>query len=171
MSYGHTPAPDLGLARPLLRFGRGRGSARAGYTLLEVLIVVVVMALLAAYAFMRFGPALTHSRVRDAANVLASDLQYAEMLAVKQQEPIVVTVDGTGFQYTIADRAGVVYRTRALGTTSDYHLDELSASPSSVELYPNGVASANAAVTLGIQGYRREVTLSRAGQVRVQNAP
>lgn len=171
MSYGRTPAPDRGLARPLLRLRPGRGGPRAGYTLLEVLVVVVVMALLAAYGFVRFGPALAHSRVRDAANVLASDLQYAEMLAVKEQEPIIVTVDGTGFRYTIADRAGVVYRTRALGTTSDYRLDELSASPSTVELYPNGIASANAAVILGIQGYRREVTLSRAGQVRVQNAP
>lgn len=157
--------------RPVPRVGPGRDGRRAGYTLLEVLIVVVVMALLAAYGFMRFGPALSHARVRDAANVLASDLEYAEMLAVKQQEPIVVTVDGTGFQYTIADRAGVVYRTRAVGKTSDYHLDELSASPTTVELYPNGIANANAAVTLGIQGFRREVTLSRAGQVRVQNAP
>ncbi len=155
----------------MLAIHPGRAGRRAGYTLLEVLVVVVVMGLLAAYGFMRFGPALAHARVRDAANVLASDLQYAEMLAVKQQEPIVVTVDGTGFQYTIADRAGVIYRTRSLGPTSDYHLDELSASPTAVELYPNGIASANTAVTLGIQGYRREVTLSRAGQVRVDNAP
>jgi type II secretion system protein H len=142
-----------------------------GYTLLELLLVLVVMGLLTAYAFLRFGPALAHTRVRDAANVLASDFQYAQMLAVRQREPIVITFDGAGFTYTIADRGGSAYRSRAFGPTTDYHLDELTASPTTVQLYPNGIAGANATVVVGLNGYRRQVTLSRAGQVRVENAP
>lgn len=165
------PPARAGLARPLRHLDGTQDRRRTGYTLLELLVILVILALLTAYAFLRFGPALAHARVRDAANVLASDLQYAEMLAVRQRTPIVVTVDGVGFQYTIADRSGVVYRSRAFGATSDYHLDELTATPTTVELYPNGIAGANATIVVGLGGYRREVALSRAGQVRIDDAP
>jgi hypothetical protein len=37
----------------------------------------------------------------------------------------------------------------------------------SVEVFPNGVATQGITVTLGLNGYTRQVRLSRAGTVRV----
>lgn len=143
----------------------------AGYTLLEMMTVLVMMAVLAAFAFVRFGPALAHSNVRAAANVLASDLQYAQMLAVRERKPIIVSVDASAMQYTITDRSGTVYRTRTFGPTSDFKIDEITAVPASVQLFPSGVADATATIVLGQGGYQRQVSVTRAGQVRVGDAP
>lgn len=143
----------------------------AGYTLVEMLMVLVMMALLAGYAFVRFGPALEHSNVRGAANVLASDVQYAQMLAVRERKPIVVSVNTSAMTYTVSDRGGTVYRSRAFGPTDDFPLDELRAVPASVELFPSGVANASATIVLGRGGYEREVSVTRAGQVRVSDVP
>jgi type II secretion system protein H len=144
----------------------------SGYTVLELLVVMVVMALLTGLAYVRLAPALGHAKVRSAANVLATDLQYAQMLAVRFARPMVVTVNSGSLEYEIAERGGgTVHRTREMGAASEYMLDELSGSPTSVEFFPNGVAGQSLTVTLGQSGFRRKVTLSRAGKIRVASVP
>ena len=59
-----------------------------------------------------------------------------------------------------------------LGPTSDFALDQFSATGSSVELFPNGVAGSSITLTLGLRGFQRQVRLTRAGQIRIiQTAP
>lgn len=146
--------------------------ARRGYTLVEILMVVIIFGVLTTIAILNLGPALQHARVRGAANELATDLQYAQLLAVRERTPMLLTVDASTRSYEITDRQqDTVYRTREFGDSSDYLLDELSASPSAVELFPNGVAGTNATFTLGINGFRRQVSLTRAGQIRITNVP
>jgi prepilin-type N-terminal cleavage/methylation domain-containing protein len=147
------------------------GRSLRGYTVIELLIVMIIIGVIAGFTFVRLAPALEHGRVRGAASILAGDLQYAQVMAARHRVPVVVSVDGTAKTYQIAARSGTVYRTRDLGPSGDYGLDEVSASPTTLEVFPNAVAAQNATYTLGLAGYRQQVTFSRAGQIRVTTLP
>ncbi len=140
-----------------------------GYTLIEMVLVIAIAGILMAVGVVRLAPALMHANVRAAANVVAGDLQYAQNLAVRYHKPIAVVVASATKQYLIRDRddATNVYRTRLLGADTDFGLDELTASPTSVELFPNGVARETMIMTLGLNGFQRQVRLTRAGQIRI----
>ncbi len=144
----------------------------AGYTVIEMLMVMIVISVLAAIVYIRVGPTLERARVRGAASLLATDLQYAQTLAAQHRTPMVISVDVGAKSYQIASRGGVtVYRTRDFGAGSEYGLGEFSAAPVAVEVFPNSIVAQSATYTVGLNGYRRRVTFSRAGQIRVATIP
>jgi prepilin-type N-terminal cleavage/methylation domain-containing protein len=143
-----------------------------GYTVIELLIVITIIAALAGITYVRMAPALARARVRGAASALAGDLQYAQVLAARLRVPVRISVNSAGLSYQIADRSGAtVYRARVLGTGGEFALNELSATPAAIDVFPNAVATQGATYTLGLNGYRRRVTFSRAGQIRVTTVP
>jgi hypothetical protein len=121
---------------------------------------------LAAY---RFGPALEQAKARHAASAIASDLQYAQMVAARDRLPVVVIINTSLRLLMIRDRAGsTIYRQRFLGADTEFGLTGLAASPgNSVEIFPNGVATQTITYTATRGTYSRQIKLSRAGQVRV----
>jgi type II secretory pathway pseudopilin PulG len=135
--------------------------------------VMLVLSVLLAIVLPRIAPALERTKVNGAANVLASDLQYAQTLAVRHRRPMAVILQPASRQYIIRERddATKVFRTRLMGSASDFSLDEFTATPASVYLYPNGIAVPDITFTLGLNGYRREVRMTRAGQIRIVRAP
>ena len=145
----------------------GIGS-RAGYTMVEMAIAVVVFGILLSMALIKMAPAVSQARVQRAATVVAMDLQYAQMLAVRQRAPVALIVDNALKSYIIRLRdSSLTFRDRFFGQDTEYLLDNLSALPASVVMFPNGVAAATTTFTLGRDGYTRQVRLSRAGQVRI----
>lgn len=142
---------------------------RSGFTLVEILAVVSIASILLVLTLPRIGPALDRARVNSAANILAADLHYAQLMAVRTRRPVAMVVTTGTKQYVIRDRANssIVYRTRFLGDESEYHLETLVATPSTNEMFPNGLARTSATFTLTLHGYSRTVTFSRAGQVRI----
>lgn len=147
------------------RIGRG------GFTLVEILAVVAISSILLALALPRIGPALDRARVNSAANILAADLHYAQLMAVRSRRPVAMVVTTATKQYVIRDRANssIIYRTRFLGSESEYHLETLTASPTTNEMFPNGLARTSFTFTLTLHGYSRTVTFSRAGQIRISS--
>ncbi len=144
---------------------------RLGFSILELVIVLVLIGLLVSIAVLRSGPQLDRQRVRRAATVLVADLQYAQQQAVRQRTPIVLLVDGAVRGYLIRERdTPTVHRERQLGSSTDFRLDVLSVS-GDVEFFPNGVARAGTIFTLRRGAHERQVRLTRAGQVRIQNGP
>ncbi len=149
-----------------------RISSTTGYTLIELALVLAVMAILTVVAIVGLAPALQKGRVRSAASVVASDLQFAQLMAARQRKPVVVLINSGLKQVIVRDRQSpTIFRTRELGADTEYQLDSLSASPSSAEIFPNGVARNMTMFTLGLNGYSKRVRLSRAGQIRILNAP
>lgn len=139
-----------------------------GFSLVEILVVLVISLILITLAFPRLRPGLVRAKVNSAANVVASDLQYAQVLAVRRRRPVALIVVASTRQYFIRDReTGDTLRTRNLGQDSEYDIETLTASPSSNEMFPNGLARTSMELTLTIQDYSRTVKLTRAGQVRV----
>jgi prepilin-type N-terminal cleavage/methylation domain-containing protein len=147
----------------------------AGYTLVELAVVVVLLGIMSLVSYVRLGPTFERGKVNGAASVLAGDLAYSQMIAAKSRKPVVVILTVATQQYIVRDRADAsrVYRTRYLGSGTEYALNLMScsgcspASPPSLEVFPTGVSRATATFTLGLNGYTRQVKFTKAGQVRV----
>ncbi len=72
----------------------------AGFSLLEVLIVVAIMGILAALVLPSSEPSL-NDQLRGAAQVLKTDLAYAQSLAISNNSTYEVTFDFQNNSYTI----------------------------------------------------------------------
>jgi prepilin-type N-terminal cleavage/methylation domain-containing protein len=140
-----------------------------GFTLVEILMVLILLGLVSALGAWRMIPALDHERVRRAAGIVMADLRYAQNMAARHRQPVAVIVNPSLQMYLIREMGGTtVYRERFLGEESDFDLDRLMVTPSnSVEIFPNGVTGATTTFTVGIDDYTRQIKLTRTGQVRV----
>jgi type II secretion system protein H len=141
---------------------------RRGYSLVELVVAVAIMAIMAAVAIVKVSKNLPHQRVDFAASVLATDLQYAQQLAVKQRKPVIVIVDSAAKSYSIKDRAtNTVYRLTKMGSTTDFRLDQLTQTATLV-IFPTGAAAgATTTFTVGYKGYSRTAYMTSAGMIRV----
>lgn len=152
-----------------------RGSSsdrRAGFTLVEMVFAIAVMAVLLSVGYWRMAPALERAKVRRAASVLAADLQYAQAVAARQRAPVVFLVTPSVQAYVIRDRANPAteFRKRYVGPDTDYSIETLAVLPSNaIEIFPNGVTPASTTFTLSRGAYQRQVRMTRAGQIRVLN--
>jgi prepilin-type N-terminal cleavage/methylation domain-containing protein len=173
MSPGGCSASDLRRQREARQDHVGKKILynRRGYSFIELLTVIVVLGIMLAMAFMSMAPQIQRAKVRNAASVVAGDLQYAQLQAVRFRRPIAVVVNTVTKQIIVRDRdnpPGTIWRTRSLGQETDWDLDLLTASPTTVEVYPNGIARQTTTFSVGLDSHSRTVTLSRAGQIRIQ---
>ena len=141
--------------------------SRGGYTIIEMLMAVCVMGTAAAMAIPKVSRTVNHTRVNQAATVVQADLERAASLAARERKPI--RLQFTSQQLTVNDRnTGTQLWREALGSMTEYKLTTFSGSPSQVDIYPNGTLSQALTLTVGVTGYTKQVTMSLAGQVRVQ---
>jgi type II secretion system protein H len=150
-----------------IAFRPRNGSARTGFTLIETIIVLVVVAILATLVVPQANDAISQSRVQNSANVIAGDLQLAFSLAARQRAPLRIVVDPSGRRYRITNRAGTVIRERNVGDRSDLHVGSMTSTVSQLEIFPNGLASGPIAITVALNGHTQTISMTRAGQVRV----
>ena len=93
---------------------------RPGFTLPEMLIVIVIIVLVAGMAFPATAKTVRRGRINQAANVVAADLETAVSYAARQRKPIRITHAAGAKSFTIADRAtGIPIRSRELGPESE----------------------------------------------------
>ena len=143
------------------------GRARSGFTMIETIIVLVIVAILAALITPKVNEAIGQSRVQSSAAVIAGDLQLAFSLASRQRTPLRISVDPAGTGYTIQTRSGTVIRERLLGDDSDLHVGSLTSTVTTLDVFPNGLASGPITITVAVNGYAQTVTMTRTGHVRV----
>lgn len=147
----------------------GGTASRGGYSLIELLFAIVLMGILVSMSIVRLTPSVQHARVNRAANVVVGDLQYAQLLAVRQRRPVVLLVDNSLKSYIIRMRdTALAFRNQYFGQDTDYLLDQFTATPSTtVQFFPNGVTTGTTTFTLAVGSYTRHVRVTRAGQVRI----
>jgi type II secretory pathway pseudopilin PulG len=144
-----------------------RSGRTAGFSVVELAVVISLAGILVAIAVWRTGPAIERARARQAASTIAADLQYAQMVAARQREPVVVIVNASLRLLLIRSRGGTIFRRRFTGPDTEFGLDTLMATPSTVEIFPNGVAAQTVTYTVGRATNTEQIRLTRAGQVRV----
>lgn len=136
-----------------------RSSGRAGFTLIEALLVVVVAGLLLALALPRFRSVSEGIQIDGAAQQLAGDLRRAQVEAIKRNRSIQLLRTGA-YTYTI-DSIGV--------RSFDGGVQFGSSSSGSVRMAAFGPPTAGAATfVLELGARRKTVSVSAAGYVTVQ---
>jgi len=91
-----------------------RSAGKRGFTLVELLIVLVIVAILSAVAIPSLASWYQHFRTNTVARQLMTDLLYARMTAVSQKAACVVTLTAASNQYTIVQNGANVVMPRQL---------------------------------------------------------
>ncbi len=139
-----------------------------GFSALDVAYSLVITVILLSSAIPLIHKPIQHARVNRAARVVASDLRSAFSLAARQRRPVRVSFDESGKAYVFTDRRdATVFHARSFDEDSDLSVSTISASETSIDVMPNGIASAAVSVTVGAGEYEREITMMRGGLVRV----
>jgi prepilin-type N-terminal cleavage/methylation domain-containing protein len=153
---------------------RNRLRARPGFSLMEMLIVVILVGIIMSVAGLRVSGMMTQQRVIRAAGTIQTQMETAFAMAGRNREPmkIVFATSASAITIKTTNRTG----TTTFGTPTDLKRLGLSngnvtASASEVTVFPNGFASD----TLSIQvlvvrngvTYKRRVRMSRAGLVKI----
>jgi prepilin-type N-terminal cleavage/methylation domain-containing protein len=143
--------------------------APRGFSMLELAASIVIIAILTGMGLPAVTSLLNRARVNQAAVVVAADLQNAFAMAARQRKPVRLSCDCANGVYTAADRSGGTLRlTRNLLGDDESGAASLVFDPSPVDIFPSGVTSADLlTVTISRTGYSRQVTMTRAGQVRI----
>ncbi len=86
-------------------------SRRGGFTLIEITVVVIVIALVSSLAIVRLDGVLPSTRTESAAREILATLDFARLQAIAKAQPYEVVLDFREQQYGIRlpfDREGVV---------------------------------------------------------------
>jgi len=146
-------------------------NARPGFSMVEILVVVGIVGILATMV----GPAMSrivrHQRTNRAAMVITADLQNAFAVAARQRQPVRIQADESTRSYQFVDRkTGSILRIRTFyGDTSEYRLTTLKFTPSTIDVFPNGISSSAVTVDLANGDYSKQIKASSAGFIRVSH--
>lgn len=141
---------------------------RSGFTLLEVLIVMVIGAIAIMMAAPSIGSTVRQTHAQQSAATIAQDLQRGLSLATRTRHPIQLIIDEANKSYQLIDRVdGTVYATQHFGDDTDFALTAMDAAPVQVDMLPNGTVSEQLIVTIQAADNRRQILMTRAGMVRV----
>ena len=133
---------------------------KKGYTLLEILFVVIVLAILAGIAIPRLGVGLsTKMKVKTAAQRLVSDLRYTRRLAITNNQDYRLSVDSSENDYTIYDSGDT-----QVGATKNIDSDiTISADKDFIfESLGNASVSSDTDISLSSNGNQADITVTTA---------
>jgi prepilin-type N-terminal cleavage/methylation domain-containing protein len=142
-------------------------SVRRGFTVIELLIVLVISGILISISANGIGAAIRRDRVVRSASVVEGLLTEAGQLAVRRRKPVTVTLSGTTF--SINDRAtSTAIKTKNFGPGFDLRAT-LAFNPSGgITVFPNGRADQALTVTVSGHGISHTVSRTATGIVRRQ---
>lgn len=78
------------------------GASRRGFTLVELMIVIVVLGIVSMLGVPSFTRVMANNAVKGAANEAYADLQYARSESVQRNATVTVTFSTSGYQITAA---------------------------------------------------------------------
>ena len=155
-----------------------RPLVRGGFTILELLIVLILIALVASFSISAFFDR-SEVTLENAVKLLAEDLHLAQSRAAYLQEPVecVVAEDGDGYSFVDTGRSDAAHSSVYPLPLRRYSVDavfegvridgrELGSSRR-IRFDEKGHAQASGAVTLSYRGDSRRVEIE-AGQGRVR---
>ena len=154
---------------------------KPGFTLIEMMIVIAVMAILAAIAAPNFQTYMAQRRLNGAARQVMTDLMAARMKAVSLNQRVKVYFNATSskiHQYEIwndADNSGTVDNDEGDDIERDIHPDyqDVSFSVAAPIFLPRGTVfpGSNCKITLSNSSGSKYVKVASTGRVKIDDAP
>jgi prepilin-type N-terminal cleavage/methylation domain-containing protein len=143
---------------------------RRGFSMLELLVVLVITGVVTGLSMSRFSAYLAHERVARAAEGIANDLRTGFAIPGRVRRPVRISVDTAAMMVLITDRAqSTTYRKTAFGSRYNLKGSNVAFYPSSaLEIYPNGFASDTMNIRLTSNGFTKQVRVTRGGMVQVK---
>lgn len=149
---------------------------RSGFTLAEVVIVVLIMSLAASVTIPRWANAVQSRRVFNAATRIAADLNRAQSAAYHRSASITVTFAVSSSQYTLGSITNMDRKSQTSTTvdlTIDPYLSKLTSvsfgGATSVTYSGFGLPTNGGTIVVSSGGYSKTVTVdANSGKANVQ---
>jgi len=138
----------------------GRGSQ--GLTLVELILCMAVLAVLLAIASPLIGQVTSGYKLRAAARELATDLQFARLLAVKENKDFQVVSDSNSYQVV---RSSDGFVAKARNFSGDY--PEVSLNAPVITFNSRGNSSSQT-VTVSNSATTKNIMVDSTGRVKLQ---
>lgn len=148
------------------------GIPAAGFTLVELLIVVVLLGIVLSIGVQGFRSFASANRVQQAAEAVAADATMTRLFALQRRETMEMAFDEAARSYAIRVRSsGDTLQTQSY-SGGDLPLTRLDVDGGSVlEFNARGLLSGGATVSIEVEslGESRRVDVSAMGRTRVVN--
>jgi type II secretion system protein H len=142
-----------------------------GFSLVEVLVVVTLIGIATALAVPRINKITNETKIQRAAQALQSEVQQAFAIAGRNRVPVKLAWSSAAMQLQVTNMAGtIVYRRAGLGAGAGYGLSssEVTVTPSTLVVFPSGLAQDTLVIALSRKGYSKTLRVSRSGMVRLK---
>lgn len=158
---------DIPLPRSLMH-----RNTRHGFTMIELLIVIMTVAILTAVAYPRFARSVSAQAVSAASTVAAADLEAAFSLAARTRRPMVYACDASLRRCRVTDQAtGAVRSERLYDRTSGFEVTTLTWAPQNsgqaVVIGSSGLATQGFSIILSHGASTKRVVVLRSGLIRI----
>lgn len=140
-------------------------AARVGFTLIEVLMVVVILGILVTISGTSVSRQLTRDRAVRAATVVEGMLVEGSQLAVRRRTPMRIQLSGNVLQL-VQRSTGVVVKSRGFGAGSDLEATLTFDPAGGITIFPNGRGDGELTVTITGNGAQLVVRRTATGIVR-----
>lgn len=143
-----------------------------GFTLLEVLVVMIIAAVVTAMSVGRIHSLTVQERLQRAVTATQNDIEAAHAIAIRDRQPVRIAWNSGKRQLVVTDRAGTTFfRKSNLGAVYGLAAAGVTFSRSPVEIYPNGLANDTLLISLTVETVTRRVRVSRSGLILPDTVP
>lgn len=145
---------------------RRRLSERSGFSLTEILLVLMLIGIGLSLAAPSFGGMLRSHRADSVSALLANDLTLARMTAVRTGRPVSLVVS-SATRYRVEVQSDPVRLVKEVRLATEHPGFTIAADPSTVTFSSRGMVASAASATITITGgpATKVVTVSPVGRV------